>query len=88
MYIPPRPLLNHGIHRCKLSYHYKLQIGPKSKRPKKLNEVDFFDVIALSEPLDSAFVQSNPTREAVAQIIQGKVLAWGRWTGECERKWT
>ncbi|KAL7818480.1 phosphatidylethanolamine-binding protein [Trichoderma gracile] len=63
VYIPPRPLLNHGIHRY------------------------FFDIIALKEPLNDNFVASKPTREQVAKEIDGKVIAWGRWTGQCERKW-
>ncbi|KAH6604247.1 hypothetical protein Trco_007693 [Trichoderma cornu-damae] len=63
IYVLPRPLLNHGIHRY------------------------FFDIIALNEPLDSKLVASNPTREAIAKEINGKVIAWGRWTGQCERKW-
>jgi hypothetical protein len=48
---------------------------------------DFFDIIALSEPLDETLVASKPTREQVAKAIDGKVIAWGRWTGQCERKW-
>ncbi|KAL6871899.1 phosphatidylethanolamine-binding protein [Trichoderma novae-zelandiae] len=63
IYIPPRPLLNHGIHRY------------------------FFDIVALNEPLDATFVASKPTRDRVAKEIDGKVIAWGRWTGQCERRW-
>ncbi|CAM1502895.1 Fc.00g076710.m01.CDS01 [Cosmosporella sp. VM-42] len=63
IYIAPRPLINHGIHRY------------------------FFEVVALNEPLDPTFVASKPARDAVAKAIEGKVLAWGRWVGECERKW-
>ncbi|RFU78142.1 hypothetical protein TARUN_4074 [Trichoderma arundinaceum] len=63
IYIPPRPLLNHGIHRY------------------------FFDIIALNEPLDANLVASKPTREQISKEINGKVIAWGRWTGQCERRW-
>ncbi|KAK5989093.1 hypothetical protein PT974_10591 [Cladobotryum mycophilum] len=62
VYILPRPLLNHGIHRY------------------------FFDIIALNEPLSPELIASKPSKEQVAKAIQGKVLAWGRWVGECERK--
>ena len=48
---------------------------------------DFFDIIALNEPLAETFIASKPTREQVAEKINGKVIAWGRWTGQCERKW-
>ncbi|KAF7550213.1 hypothetical protein G7046_g8080 [Stylonectria norvegica] len=57
IYIAPRPLLNHGIHRY------------------------FYEVIALSEPLDPKFIASKPSREDVGKKIEGKVLAWGHWTG-------
>ncbi|KAH7144017.1 phosphatidylethanolamine-binding protein [Dactylonectria macrodidyma] len=63
VYIPPRPLINHGIHRY------------------------FFEIIGLSEPLDPEFVASKPRREAVAAKIDGRVVVWGRWMGQCERKW-
>ncbi|KPM36315.1 hypothetical protein AK830_g10242 [Neonectria ditissima] len=63
IYIPPRPLLNHGIHRY------------------------WFEVIGLNEPLDAEFVASKPTREAVAAKIEGRVVVWGRWMGQCERRW-
>ncbi|KAH7258181.1 hypothetical protein FSOLCH5_002525 [Fusarium solani] len=63
IYIPPRPLLNHGIHRY------------------------WFEIIGLSEPLDEKLVTSKPTREQVAEAINGKVVVWGRWMGQCERRW-
>ncbi|KAI8715525.1 hypothetical protein NCS52_01060400 [Fusarium sp. LHS14.1] len=63
IYIPPRPLLNHGIHRY------------------------WFEIIGLSEPLDEKLVTSKPTREQVAEAIKGKVVVWGRWMGQCERRW-
>ncbi|KAK3942989.1 PEBP-like protein [Diplogelasinospora grovesii] len=64
VYIPPRPLLNHGPHRY------------------------FFEVIALSEPLDKELLKTRPTREQIAEAIQGKVLGWGMWVGVAERKWS
>ncbi|KAF5661668.1 aspartic-type endopeptidase opsb [Fusarium heterosporum] len=63
IYIAPRPLLNHGIHRY------------------------WYEVIGLSEPMDEIFKQSKPSRDQVAQAIQGKVVVWGRWMGQCERRW-
>lgn len=43
----------------------------------------------MSEPLPVDFVSSKPppTREQVAEMIQGKVLGWGIWVGSFERKW-
>ncbi|TPX10852.1 uncharacterized protein E0L32_008241 [Thyridium curvatum] len=63
VYIPPKPLMNHGVHRY------------------------FFQVVALSEPLDRVLLQAKATREQVADAIQGKVLGWGLWTASCERRW-
>lgn len=64
VYIPPRPLMNHGPHRY------------------------FFQIVALSEPLDKQLIKSQPSKEQVAEAIKGKVLGWGLWIGSCERKWT
>ncbi|KAB5570285.1 phosphatidylethanolamine-binding protein [Coniochaeta sp. 2T2.1] len=64
VYIPPRPLMNHGPHRY------------------------FWQIVALSEPLDKEFVKSKPTKEQIAEAINGKVLSWGLWIGACERKWS
>ncbi|KAJ3502035.1 hypothetical protein NM208_g16810 [Fusarium decemcellulare] len=58
IYIVPRPLLNHGIHRY------------------------WFEIIGLSEPLDEKLVTSKPTRDQVAEAINGKVVVWGRWMGQ------
>lgn len=49
--------------------------------------LDFFEVVGLNEPLDPEFVASKPSREAVAAKIEGRVVVWGRWVGQCERKW-
>lgn len=53
--------------------------------PRAFPPLDFFTIIALSEPLDTKLIESKPERELVAEAIEGKVLAWGRWTGKCER---
>ncbi|KAG8165556.1 hypothetical protein KVR01_004108 [Diaporthe batatas] len=63
VYLPPRPLMNHGPHRY------------------------FFEVVALSETLAKDVLESRPTREKIAEAVQGKVLAWGLWVGAYERKW-
>ncbi|KAF5594813.1 aspartic-type endopeptidase opsb [Fusarium subglutinans] len=63
IYIAPRPLLNHGIHRY------------------------WFEVIGLNQPLDEKFKTSKPNRDQVAEAINGKVVVWGRWMGQCERRW-
>ena len=47
----------------------------------------FYQVIALSEKVNQkAFAAAKPTREELAQAIEGKVLAWGMWIGVFERK--
>ena len=47
----------------------------------------FYQVIALSEKVDQkGFAAAKPTREELAQAIEGKVLAWGMWIGVFERK--
>lgn len=48
--------------------------------------IDFYEVVALNEPLDPKFVASKPGKEAVIKAIEGKVLAWGQWIGSCERR--
>lgn len=48
---------------------------------------DFFQIIALSEPLDKKLLASKASREQVAEAVKGKVLGWGLWVGSCERKW-
>jgi hypothetical protein len=48
---------------------------------------DFYEVIALGEPLDPKLLSSKATREQVADAIVGKVLGWGMWVGSYERVW-
>ncbi|OLN88231.1 UPF0098 protein [Colletotrichum chlorophyti] len=47
----------------------------------------FFEVVALSEPLDKKLLESRVTKEQVAEAIREKVLGWGMWVGTCERRW-
>jgi hypothetical protein len=49
---------------------------------------DFFEIIALSEPLPKSLVRSKASKEEVAEAINGKVLGWGMWVGSAERKWS
>ncbi|KFA67495.1 hypothetical protein S40285_00216 [Stachybotrys chlorohalonatus IBT 40285] len=79
-------------HRLAGGFHYgQSQLGPIYMIPRPLLDHGphryHFNVIALKEPLDQVFVASRPSRAKVAQAIEGKVLAWGRWTAVCERKW-
>lgn len=55
----------------------------------KIGDADFFQVVALSEPLPKALLETKPqpTREQIAEEIRGKVLGWGLWVGQYERKW-
>lgn len=48
---------------------------------------DFFQVVALNETLPKELLETRPTREKIAEAVQGKVLAWGLWVGAYERKW-
>lgn len=64
VYIPPRPLLNHGVHRY------------------------LYFIVALSEPLPEALTKSKKaSRKDIGDAIEGKVLGWGSWMGQCERRW-
>ncbi|KAH7313368.1 phosphatidylethanolamine-binding protein [Stachybotrys elegans] len=71
-------------------YYGKSLAGPIYMLPRPLLNHGphryFFTVVALKEPLDAAFVASRPSRAQLAVAVEGKVLAWGRWTGQCERK--
>jgi phosphatidylethanolamine-binding protein (PEBP) family uncharacterized protein len=85
VYIPPRPLMNHGPHRCKWNATH-----PNSAAVKAADRLppDFFQVVALSEPLDKALLKKQASRDEIAEAIRGKVLGWGMWTGVAERKWS
>ncbi|KAI1247820.1 hypothetical protein MGN70_011713 [Eutypa lata] len=47
----------------------------------------FYQIVALSEPLDTQLLSSTASRDQIADAINGKVLGWGMWTGVAERKW-
>lgn len=51
-------------------------------------ELDVFNVIGLSEALDAEFVKSKPKLDQVASAIEGKIVSWGQWTAQCERRWS
>lgn len=84
VYLPPRPLMNHGPHRCKSGTNVAPILLDENLTSKI---IDFFEVVALSEALPKELLQSRPTREKIAEAVQGKVLAWGLWVGAYERKW-
>ena len=42
-----------------------------------MENADFFQVVALSEPLDHKLLRSKPTKDQIADAIVGKVLGWG-----------
>lgn len=52
-----------------------------------MQTTDFYEVVALNEALPKELLQGRPTREQIAEAVQGKVLAWGLWVGAYERKW-
>lgn len=54
-----------------------------------VSSTDFYQIVALSEPLPAELLTSKPqpSREQVAEKIQGKVLGWGLWVGSYERTW-
>lgn len=83
VYLPPRPLMNHGPHRCKFD---ALTTAPLIE-VLKFEMTDFFEVVALNETLPTELLETRPTREQIAKAVQGKVLAWGLWVGAYERKW-
>lgn len=83
VYLPPRPLMNHGPHRCKSDTRMDASLG----EILIFRMADFYQVVALSEALPKELLQSRPTREKIAEAVQGKVLAWGLWVGAYERKW-
>lgn len=83
VYLPPRPLMNHGPHRCKSDTLIDAALG----EVLTCKILDFYEVVALNEALPKELLQGRPTREQIAEAVQGKVLAWGLWVGAYERKW-
>lgn len=49
--------------------------------------IDFYMIIALSEPLSPELLRSKATRDQLADAINGKVLGWGMWVASAERVW-
>ncbi|KAJ2896132.1 hypothetical protein MKZ38_005856 [Zalerion maritima] len=47
----------------------------------------FFQVIALSEPVDEKVAETTPTWDILLQEIGGNIIGWGEWVGGCERTW-
>ncbi|MCJ1389779.1 hypothetical protein MMC18_002636 [Xylographa bjoerkii] len=47
----------------------------------------YYQVIALTEPMDTTKMSASPTRSEMAAGIAGKVAGWGAWVGNFERKW-
>lgn len=83
VYLPPRPLMNHGPHRCKCVTVLKDSMCGKLTG----STTDFFEIVALSESLPKELLGTRPTREQIADAVTGKVVAWGLWVGAYERKW-
>lgn len=75
--------MNHGPHRCEPDAH----VTTVPRRGLTCHPTDFFEIVALGETLAKDLLESRPTREEVAEAVQGKVLAWGLWVGAYERKW-
>ena len=51
-------------------------------------KLDFYFVVALSVPIEAAWLEAKAMREQIANAIVGKVVGWGQWVGSCERKWS
>lgn len=47
----------------------------------------FYQVIALSQPLDIQSLGPKVTKKIILKAIEGKVVGWGSWVGVFERKW-
>ncbi|KAL1626727.1 hypothetical protein SLS56_006720 [Neofusicoccum ribis] len=47
----------------------------------------FYQIVALSEPLDVDVLGPKVTKQKIAQAIEGKVVGWGSWVGVYERHW-
>ncbi|KAK8215906.1 phosphatidylethanolamine-binding protein [Phyllosticta capitalensis] len=47
----------------------------------------FYQLVALKEALAVDELGPKPTKEAVAEAINGKIAGWGAWVGVFERKW-
>jgi len=47
----------------------------------------YYQIIALREPIDTTKMSVSPTKSELARGIVGKVIGWGAWVGNFERKW-
>ncbi|RDW56972.1 hypothetical protein BP5796_13039 [Coleophoma crateriformis] len=47
----------------------------------------FCELVALSEKLDPDTLSPVPTKEELAELVKGKVVAWGEWVGVYESDW-
>ncbi|OJD29912.1 pebp-like protein [Diplodia corticola] len=47
----------------------------------------FYELVALSEPLDLQALGSKVGKSKIAEAIKGKVVGWGSWVGVYERTW-
>lgn len=47
----------------------------------------FFELVALSAPIDGTKLSPLATKEEIAKDIEGKVAGWGFWEGSYEEKW-
>lgn len=45
----------------------------------------FYEIVALSEPIDTSKLSPAATKEEIIAQLDGKVLAWGQWIGVWER---
>jgi phosphatidylethanolamine-binding protein (PEBP) family uncharacterized protein len=92
IYTPPRPLINHGPHRCMLLRlrTSASQAAPEAHSwivPRGNEDPDFYQIIALNAPLSREVLKTKVTKEKLAEEINGKVIAWGNWVAVAERKW-
>lgn len=53
-----------------------LRFGSRRGVPNKYI-LDFYQIVALSEPLDTQLLSSTASRDQIADAINGKVLGWG-----------
>lgn len=59
--------------------------GKVWKQPKSFHRVHF-QVVALSNTVDTLELSEHPTRESFNGAVEGRVLGWGEWIGIYERQ--
>lgn len=47
----------------------------------------FFELVALTQPVDTSALSASPTADEILRVIDGNVAGWGVWVGVFERKW-